>query len=165
MKRLRETLARLDKLDKVESSLRLDKVGRTSSVRTTSERVFVGSDGQGPIVLADNIPDGEEGIDIIFVHGLQGHRVGSFTKGAVCWPRDLLGHDVPASRIVSWGHGGPLGSSGAVFADQAEKLLTDIARIRVGTSRPIIFIGHGLGGLIVKEALVTAAMSRIYGSQ
>jgi hypothetical protein len=55
-------------------------------------------------------------------------------------------------------------STGDTFAGQAESLLADISRVRTGTRRPIIFVGHGLGGLLVKEALVTAALSRIYGA-
>jgi hypothetical protein len=151
MKRIRETLARLTRASRgesrEESSLRLDKVGRTSTTQTISERGFVGSDGRGPIILFDGIKKGEEGVDIIFVHGLYGHRVGTWTKGSVCWPRDLLGHDVKNARVITFGYASAMGTSGNVFSEQAERLLTDITRVRIGTSRPIIFVGHGLGGL------------------
>lgn len=42
-----------------------------------------------------------EGADIVFVHGLNGHRVRSWEKGDVCWPRDLLGGDMPEARVIS----------------------------------------------------------------
>ncbi|ORY59728.1 uncharacterized protein BCR38DRAFT_326985, partial [Pseudomassariella vexata] len=104
-----------------------------------------------------------EGVDIVFVHGLNGHRIYNWTKQGVCWPRDLLAQDVPNARIITWGYASPVADTNA-FADLAERLLGDIARARIGTSRPIIFVGHGIGGLIIKEALVTAAMSRVFGS-
>ncbi|KAI0599515.1 hypothetical protein F4775DRAFT_550210 [Biscogniauxia sp. FL1348] len=169
MQRIRETLARLtraarDSRDGSSSSLRLDRVGRTSSSAGSSrEKVYVQSDGRGPIIISDAIQPGEDGIDIVFVHGLYGARVSSWTKGGVCWPRDLLAQDMPNARVILWGWSSVLGSNDT-FTEHAESLLADISRIRSGTTRPIIFVGHGIGGLLVKEALVTAAMSRIYGS-
>ncbi|KAK8055709.1 hypothetical protein PG993_000936 [Apiospora rasikravindrae] len=145
-------------------SLSSDKVGRT----TSSSRRILTSDGQasgaGPLVLSNGVEPGEEGIDIIFVHGLNGHRVGSWTKDSVCWPRDLLGTDVQHARIITWGYPSILGEGNDMFADLAEALLVDISRVREGIFRPIYFVAHGIGGIIVKEALTTAAMSRIYGS-
>ncbi|KAI5864559.1 hypothetical protein GGS23DRAFT_604182 [Durotheca rogersii] len=170
MNRIKETLARLARVARgsrdpsTSSSLRLDRVGRSSSSTLDSrDKVLVRADGRGPLILFDSTQDGEDGTDIVFVHGLFGSRSGSWTKGGVCYPRDFLGQDIPGVRIIAWGWTGALSSSGT-FAEQAEALLTDITRVRSGTTRPIIFVGHGLGGLIIKEALVTAAMSRIYGA-
>ncbi|KAI0975557.1 hypothetical protein F4678DRAFT_483832 [Xylaria arbuscula] len=169
MQRIKETLARLTRANGRDSrdtlqGPRLDRVGRTSSSAGSSrERILYSADGRGPCILHDGIQPGEEGIDIVFVHGLFGSRLSSYTKGGVCWIRDLLGQDVPNARIISWGWTSSL-SSGDTFAGQAESLLSDISRVRAGTRRPIIFVGHGLGGLLVKEALVTAALSRIYGA-
>ncbi|KAI1111602.1 hypothetical protein F5Y14DRAFT_424600 [Nemania sp. NC0429] len=169
MQRIRETLARLTRASSRESrdtshGPRLDRVGRTSSSAGSSrERILYSADGKGPCILHDGVQNGEEGIDIVFVHGLFGSRLGSYTKGGVCWIRDLLGQDLPNCRIISWGWSSTL-STGDAFAGQSEILLADISRVRSGTRRPIIFIGHGLGGLLIKEALVTAALSRIYGA-
>ncbi|KAI1393609.1 uncharacterized protein F4822DRAFT_18521 [Hypoxylon trugodes] len=171
MNRIKETLARIaraargsSKESSSTSSLRLDRVGRSSSSTLDSrEKVLVRADGRGPLVLYDGTHNGEEGLDIVFVHGLFGSRTGTWTKGGVCYPRDLLGQDMSDSRVIAWGWGGALSSNGT-FSDQAESLLADISRLRSGITRPIIFIGHGLGGIVIKEALVTAAMSRIYGA-
>ncbi|KAK7950884.1 uncharacterized protein PG986_006612 [Apiospora aurea] len=179
MKRVRDTLARLKRgtssasrprhqeemADSRDSlSLSSDKVGRA----TSSSRRILTSDGQasgaGPLVLYNGVEPGEEGIDIIFVHGLNGHRVGSWSKDSVCWPRDLLGADVQHARIITWGYPSILGDGNDMFADLAEALLVDLSRVREGIFRPIYFVAHGIGGIIVKEALTTAAMSRIYGS-
>ncbi|KAI1417468.1 hypothetical protein F5Y13DRAFT_184815 [Hypoxylon sp. FL1857] len=170
MNRIKETLARIARAARgsrdpsSSSSLRLDRVGRSSSSTLDSrEKVLVRADGRGPLILFDGTHGGEDGFDIVFVHGLFGSRSGTWTKGGVCYPRDFLGQDIPSVRIIAWGWTGALSATGT-FVDQAEALLADIARIRTGTSRPIIFVGHGLGGLVIKEALVTAAMSRIYGA-
>ncbi|CAJ2503565.1 Uu.00g109590.m01.CDS01 [Anthostomella pinea] len=168
MNRIRETLARLKRASRESrdksSGPRLDRVGRTSSSAGSSrEKVLVQADGRGPLILYDGIQPGEEGIDIVLVHGLFGARVSSWTKGSVCWPRDLLGQDVPNVRVIAWGWNSLFGGKD-IFAEHAETFLSDIARVCSGMTRPLVFIGHGLGGLILKEALVTAAVSRIYGS-
>ncbi|KAI1374940.1 hypothetical protein F4677DRAFT_148348 [Hypoxylon crocopeplum] len=170
MNRIKETLARLARAARgsressSSSGLRLDRAGRSSSSTLDSrEKVLLRADGRGPLILFDGTQNGQEGIDIVFVHGLFGSRAGSWTKAGVCYPRDFLGQDISGARIIAWGWTGTLGSNGT-FSEQAESLLADISRIRSGTNRPIIFIGHGLGGLVIKEALVTAAMSRIYGA-
>lgn len=124
---------------------------------------MVRADGRGPLIIYDGTQDGEDGLDIVFVHGLFGSRSGSWTKAGVCYPRDFLGLDIPGIRVVAWGWTGSLSSSGS-FSDQADSLLADLSRLRIGMTRPIIFVGHGLGGMIIKEALVAAAMSRIYGA-
>ncbi|GAP88017.1 putative alpha beta-hydrolase [Rosellinia necatrix] len=169
MQRIRETLARLtraggrDSRDTLQGP-RLDRVGRTSSSAGSSrERIIYSADNKGSCILHDGVQPGEEGVDIVFVHGLFGSRLSSYTKGGVCWIRDLLGQDIPNARIISWGWSSTL-SSGDTFAGQAESLLGDISRARTHTRRPIIFVGHGLGGLLIKEALVIAALSRIYGA-
>lgn len=38
---------------------------------------------------------------VVFVHGLNGDRLATWTKDKVCWPRDLLKEDMPNSRIMS----------------------------------------------------------------
>ncbi|KAI1075343.1 hypothetical protein F5B20DRAFT_585310 [Whalleya microplaca] len=170
MNRIKETLARLARAarggsrETSSSSLRLDRVGRSSSsLGDNREKVLVRPDGRGPVILYDGTQNGEDGIDIVFVHDLFGSRVGSWSKGGVCFPRELLGLDIPEARIITWGWSSVLGSN-STFSDQAENLLADISRVRSNTTRPIIFVCHGLGGLVVKEALVSAAMSRIYGA-
>ncbi|KAI1099995.1 hypothetical protein F4804DRAFT_345065 [Jackrogersella minutella] len=172
MNRIKEALARIARATRgpkepsSSSSLRLDRVGRSSSSTLDSrerDKALVRADGKGPLILFDGCQNGDDGFDIVFVHGLFGSRSGTWTKGGLCYPRDFLGLDIPEARIIAWGWTGALSNSGT-FSDQAELLLADLARLRTGITRPIVFIGHGIGGLVVKEALVTAAMSRIYGA-
>ncbi|KAI0476311.1 hypothetical protein GGR56DRAFT_693683 [Xylariaceae sp. FL0804] len=171
--KVRDTFARLTRTKREprdeKYGPRVDRLGRTNSIAGSSSRELaaqaVFAEGRGALILHDGVEPGEEGTDIVLVHGLFGSRLGSWSKAGICWPRDFLGQDVPNARVIAWGWAGFLQAVDDNFAEAAAKLLTDVARVRAGTKRPIIFIAHGLGGLLVKEALVTAALSRSYGSQ
>lgn len=44
-------------------------------------------------------------VDIVAIHGLNGHREKTWTaSNEVHWLRDLLPEDVPQARIFSWGY-------------------------------------------------------------
>jgi len=98
--------------------------------------------------------------DVIFVHGLRGDKIVTWSKDGVFWPRHILSEDMKQIRIITWGYDSSVvrvfaGSSQASIFGHAENLLADIAsqRLRPGTveSRPIIFIGHSLGGIVIKQ--------------
>jgi protein SERAC1 len=80
----------------------------------------------------------------------------------IYWPRDLLAHDLKEARIISWGYDVDVArpfhhSSQASIFDHSENLLTDLRNLRVDTVaavRPIIFVCHSLGGLVVKEVYI-----------
>ncbi|KAK9423371.1 hypothetical protein SUNI508_04265 [Seiridium unicorne] len=173
MKRIRETLARLARSSGSPSqdsdhssnlSLRTEKTeSRKSLDSSRSESLNLTRDAIGPLVLIDTAESHESGVDVVFVHGLYGHRVQTWNKSGVLWPRDFLSKDLPPSRIITWGYAPPMANTNT-FSDMAERLLSDVSKLRSVATRPIIFVGHGLGGLIIKEALVTAAMSRIFGT-
>ncbi|KAL5387209.1 hypothetical protein DPSP01_003820 [Paraphaeosphaeria sporulosa] len=107
--------------------------------------------------------DGEKAEwDIVFVHGLRGGRESTWTKDGVVWPKELLSKDVPKSRIFSFGY-----DSGVVHSDTAEvtqgsladdarqlcSLLNDIRQQTNTADRPIIVIGHSLGGLVLAQVV------------
>uniref|UniRef100_A0A8H7NAA2 NACHT domain-containing protein n=1 Tax=Bionectria ochroleuca TaxID=29856 RepID=A0A8H7NAA2_BIOOC len=102
-------------------------------------------------------------VDIIAVPGLAGHALGSWKSpnSDDVWLRDFLPKDVPNIRVLLYGYDTTLpGSlSKQSIEDLGGALLEQINayRARDETShRPIIFIGHSLGGLLIKEALVRA---------
>ncbi|CAG9939384.1 unnamed protein product [Clonostachys rosea f. rosea IK726] len=106
-------------------------------------------------------------VDIIAVPGLGGHALGSWKSpySDDVWLRDFLPKDVPNIRVLLYGYDTTLpGSlSKQSIKDLGGALLEQINayRARDETShRPIIFIGHSLGGLLIKEALIRARRKR-----
>ncbi|KZL75278.1 ankyrin repeat-containing protein [Colletotrichum tofieldiae] len=102
-------------------------------------------------------------VDIIAVPGLGSHALGSWRApdGDDVWLRDFLPRNIPNIRVLLYGYNTMLPSSRSKqsIEDLGGTLLEQIIafRTRDGTSlRPIVFIGHSLGGLLIKEALVRA---------
>ena len=79
----------------------------------------------------------------------------------VFWPRDLLPRAFPQARIVTWGYdvqieGFVADASQASIYHHAENLLADTVMLRRSDAaklKPLIFIAHSLGGIVVKDAL------------
>lgn len=70
------------------------------------------------------------------------------------WLRDFLPEDLPNARILTYGYDTKLvGSlSNARISEYAKQFLESIEDARDSApDRPIIFIGHSLGGLLIKE--------------
>ncbi|KAI1173201.1 hypothetical protein F4777DRAFT_558875 [Nemania sp. FL0916] len=101
-------------------------------------------------------------LDIVAVHGLNGHREKTWTAAnGVHWLRDLLPQNLPGLRVMTWGYDANTHSSRQVnfqyMFQHAEQLVSELTARRKLTQsfhRPIIFIGHSLGGLVVKSALI-----------
>lgn len=77
------------------------------------------------------------------------------------WPLDLLPNVCPLTRIMVWGchnivmNGKLLQSQNSIFT-HSEDLLHELTDFRDETNtprRPVIFVAHSLGGIIVKELL------------
>ncbi|KAF2011215.1 hypothetical protein BU24DRAFT_397585 [Aaosphaeria arxii CBS 175.79] len=101
-------------------------------------------------------------VDILFVHGLRGGRVSTWTKNEVIWPKELLAKDIPKSRILSFGY-----DSGIIHSDSAEvtqgsladdarqlcSLLDDRRKETHTKDRPIVVVGHSMGGLVLAQVI------------
>jgi len=103
------------------------------------------------------------------VHGLNGHREKSWTdeKSRIMWLRDLLPQRVPDARILTFGYDADTlklsNVSHLTLNDHATSLIMELLRVRRSTEteqRPIIFLAHSLGGIVVKHALVTCDLAR-----
>ncbi|KAK2595511.1 hypothetical protein QQS21_006786 [Conoideocrella luteorostrata] len=108
-------------------------------------------------------------IDVIAVSGLGGHAFGSFKErdGDYMWLLDSLPYDLvdsktelPMARIMIYGY------NSQVVASHSMQELEDISisfRDSIlnlaASSRPTILIGHSLGGLVLKKALVSLLSS------
>ncbi|KAL5592378.1 hypothetical protein FOBRF1_013404 [Fusarium oxysporum] len=100
-------------------------------------------------------------VDIIAVPGHGSHALGSWKSpnSDEVWLRDFLPKDVPNIRVLLYGYDTTLpGSlSKQSIEDLGGALLEQIIAYRAGdgtSHRPIIFTGHSLGGLLIKQALV-----------
>ncbi|CAH0048392.1 unnamed protein product [Clonostachys solani] len=138
-------------------------------------------------------------LDIIFVHGFNGHPERTWTDktveatsmneprsdehqgrplkfrklkpgskqisavshdGPICWPRDLVPEVVPDARVLSYGYDakiqrlfGPPVSTHTVYDISNDFSIALEAKRQDEPDRPIIFIAHSLGGIIVKDLL------------
>ncbi|KAF2435578.1 hypothetical protein EJ08DRAFT_604586 [Tothia fuscella] len=103
-------------------------------------------------------------LDIIAVHGLYEGAVQTWTdrQTNVLWLRDLFPYCAYGARILLYHYNADvLASPGEANADEilpyATAMVTEISAHRSAEGaylRPIIFVSHGFGGLLVKRALV-----------
>ncbi|EQB48612.1 hypothetical protein CGLO_12149 [Colletotrichum gloeosporioides Cg-14] len=116
-------------------------------------------------------PAADHKFDVVVVPGLGGHAFGSFKErnGDHMWPRDSLPDAlaigtscISNARVMTYGYESTVQSSESVqhIGDIAESFhgsLNELARGR--DPKPIIFIGHSMGGLVIKEALLLLSQS------
>lgn len=89
------------------------------------------------------------------------HTNGKELLREVFWPRDLLPRVFPQARITTWGYGVQIekmfaSASQATIFHHAQTLLSDLVMLRGSESdrtKPLVFIAHSLGGIVVKDAL------------
>ncbi|KAK3333026.1 hypothetical protein B0T19DRAFT_381655 [Cercophora scortea] len=126
-------------------------------------------------------------VDIIVIHGLQGHpfKTWASTKSSsakalqvqpeevipvenrisrVFWPADLLPQECPRARILMYGYDTKITKymAGATnknsVLSHSKDLLFALGRERV-PDRPLILVAHSLGGIVVKEMLARSSAS------
>ncbi|KXX73750.1 Nephrocystin-3 [Madurella mycetomatis] len=103
-------------------------------------------------------------VDIVFVHGLAGHREKTWTAEHALspWPQALLPSKIPSARILTFGYDAHVAGwrrvvSESRIKDHAWNLLTALSTYRDEddtNERPIFFVCHSLGGLVCEDALV-----------
>jgi hypothetical protein len=74
-------------------------------------------------------------VDIVAIHGLNGHREKTWTaENDTNWLRHLLPDDAPRARILSWGYDANThaasGTSSLLLYDHARTLVSDLCRKR-----------------------------------
>ncbi|KAK7189586.1 uncharacterized protein CC84DRAFT_1163034 [Paraphaeosphaeria sporulosa] len=130
-----------------------------------AERVGFGT----PLYSPDNAK-----VDVVFVHGLGGHRINTWTSEPTkkipvetFWPEELLPKACPTARILSFGYDSrfvkffPLSKSNldkeGTIDEYSTALYQNLASLRESTKtpadRPIIYVAHSLGGLVVANAV------------
>ncbi|KAF4595977.1 ankyrin repeat protein [Ophiocordyceps camponoti-floridani] len=80
------------------------------------------------------------------------------------WVRQGIRREAPRARILLYAH--PPLMAGSTLADLADDLLQELRALRTGEAaeRPLVFIAHSIGGLVVKMALTKAARHDRYES-
>lgn len=111
--------------------------------------------------------------DIVFIHGLNGHRERTWTGNnrqsgnSIFWIRDLLPDDLPQCRILTFGFDCDVPDAyyllHRTLDHQASALLLALENKRAQfecRTRPIVFVAHGLGGIVLKNALLASRAAR-----
>ncbi|EEU38919.1 uncharacterized protein NECHADRAFT_94229 [Fusarium vanettenii 77-13-4] len=103
-------------------------------------------------------------VDICFIHGLSGNREKTWRGHGHTepWPKTLLPSKLTRARILTYGYdayvvakSGPASTNRLI--DHAHNLLNDLTTDRAlngASSRPLIFVAHSLGGLVLKLAIL-----------
>ncbi|KLU89997.1 hypothetical protein MAPG_08964 [Magnaporthiopsis poae ATCC 64411] len=138
----------------------------SSGYTDASADVAFQADTWGPLGLNLLHSPPEPLIDFIFVHGLRGGSIKTWTKGGdprLYWPQAWLPRDPDLQhvRIHSYGYQSDWGDSKQDFLD-----LDDFGRSLFGEmstsphlrrdKTPIILVGHSMGGLVMKKAYLFA---------
>jgi protein SERAC1 len=77
----------------------------------------------------------------------------------IFWPAEVLAKECSDIRVLSWGYdtvvtkGYKAATKNSIFA-HARNLLAALEREQVA-NRPLVFVAHSLGGIIVKEVSST----------
>ncbi|EQB57904.1 hypothetical protein CGLO_01914 [Colletotrichum gloeosporioides Cg-14] len=107
----------------------------------------------------------EPSLDVIALHGMNlkgnsGHAENTWThENGVNWLRSLLPRRLPFARILAFQYNAKVSSGSSIAGVKAQSinLLNCLKNARkMNETRPMIFIAHSLGGVIVKEALSMA---------
>lgn len=147
-----DTLVTPSEVDTVRSDTQL------SARSTTGDR----KERWGLFVLEPQDDNDPEAIDIVALHGLNGHWEKTWQSdkptskgGGAMWLRDFLPQQIPHARVMSFGYDSVLlfSKSTSDVGTFAEQLLESLLsrRMNVPETRPIIFICHSLGGIVVKK--------------
>nr|XP_054484569.1 protein SERAC1 isoform X2 [Agelaius phoeniceus]XP_054484570.1 protein SERAC1 isoform X2 [Agelaius phoeniceus] len=120
--------------------------------------------------------------DILFVHGLLGAAFKTWRQQDIdrhldrkasegeeeytqCWPKTWLATDCPSLRIISveydthlsdWKAKCPVEAQRESIAFRSSELLDKLKAAGIG-DRPLVWVSHSMGGLLVKKMLVDAS--------
>lgn len=111
-------------------------------------------------------PDNQPTIDIVFVHGADGHAINSFARHHTGLSKELLWpcEELPKAlesvgvfpRIMTFGWAADAWLDPSLSVHQACEDFAQALRFeRSGCpKRPMVFVGHGLGGILIKQTVI-----------
>lgn len=113
-------------------------------------------------ILSVHVPE-SPALDVVFLHGLDGDAVRTWSqrRTETFWP-EWLGQDF--DDVAVWTVNYDAWSSGwrgrsMPLQDRAVNLMTQMQNFGIG-ERPLCFVAHSMGGVLVKEILLRAAEGR-----
>ncbi|MCJ1381241.1 Serine active site containing protein 1 [Xylographa soralifera] len=121
-------------------------------------------------------PSEQASVDVVFVHGIFGHPKDTWTcdDADVFWPAELLPPilEDESARVLTYGYDAGAdtftdGQARHKIHDVAGRLGRDLAsnrQIRKAIERPLVFIAHSLGGLVVKGVLAQSSKDQHYAA-
>lgn len=154
-------------------------------VETGSLTSDIYNEGVHPIVARSDEPNGDKestnapAMDIVFVHGLRGHPFGTWrtdmgsSVGGTndIWPDVLLRKDLEArgvrARLITLGYEAGMVSWSSPWPslslqERARVMLDALYAANVGRDgRPVVFVTHSMGGLLVKKMLLLASDQQV----
>lgn len=130
-----------------------EAVTKPGASTTAVQNVEAPTESCGLFTICD--PNGSANVDVIAIHGLNGHYQKTWTDGGFNWLRDCLPPYVARARIMSFGYDSRVAFSTSVgnidrFADQLLSYIARERRTEAQRCRPMVFVAHSLGGLVLK---------------
>jgi predicted alpha/beta hydrolase family esterase len=92
-------------------------------------------------------------LDVIFVHGLRGHRTRTWTNAEnVLW-LTWLEEDIPSTRIWTYGYNANVWFDPSLdhITQHTKRLLNTLVENKIGMSCGVVLVGHSLGGILIKS--------------
>lgn len=149
---------------KEASSMQIDDASKDPASSTSSftpDAAVQGDCSYGMHVLVAKPHDEAGLIDIVALHGLNGHYYHTWTLPATrsspaCnWLERSLPREVPKARVMSYSYDSAVfAKSQASIGDFADLLLEGLMAERSSLAekeRPLLFICHSLGGIVFKK--------------
>ncbi|KAI1861138.1 hypothetical protein JX265_009757 [Neoarthrinium moseri] len=144
---------------------------KTFLARSFSRRDTQASDVQDPSVstkgplgltTVHEPGDADAAADLVFVHGLNGGSMSTWSKGGdanLFWPGEFLPRDAFQDvRIHTFGYSSGVSRESVLnIQDFARSLLAAVQDAPTMSKSPqprLIFIGHSMGGLVIKKAFI-----------
>ncbi|KAK2609803.1 hypothetical protein N8I77_003283 [Diaporthe amygdali] len=133
------------------------------SIRTVEVSIDEHFDGITTLISPGT--DENHHIDVLAISGLGSHPFGSFVnkEDGNMWLTNDLPRDLPTARVMIFGYESRLQHSNSFVQldDLASPLRDAVSRLlRLKKRKPLLLIGHSLGGLLAKQALVRIAESQ-----
>ncbi|KAN0066705.1 hypothetical protein V8E54_015175 [Elaphomyces granulatus] len=115
-------------------------------------------------------PPSEATADIVAIHGLNGHPYGSWLSKSAnprMWLYDFLPEDAPNCRVIIYGYKSNIFDEKThprhelfIQAERLNATLNNIRNTAESARRPLIFLAHSYGGLVLARALINACLKK-----